>query len=358
NEQPDPALLLAAAGDHFLGLQIKCAQCHDHPFHEWTQDEFWGMTAMFGRVRLKGRFQNARELEHLLTDADVDPKEMVRMNGIDYPPQLPNGKIAIPDPVTPGQTLRTVTATFLDGSQPKLPEKGNYRVEFARWVTAKENPYFAKAAVNRLWAHFFGRGIVASIENLHPDNPPSHPMLLDLLAEEFKSSDYDVKHIIRCIMHTRAYQRRSVARTGNEKYGHLLPHVAVKPLDSFALVDSLWTALRRTPPSGSRRREAAEAFDTRLAGSDPTKYTHSIPQVLQMMNAKEHADNASIQAVTRNREPAEAVEQLYLAVLARRPTKVEAVEMLEFVEQAADPRTAYGDVFWVLLNSAEFLVNH
>jgi hypothetical protein len=96
NEQPDPALLVAAAGDYFLGLQVKCAQCHDHPFHEWTQDEFWGLAAMFGRVRLKGQSQNGREVEHLVTDADVDPKEMVRMNGIQYADQLPGGKIEIP----------------------------------------------------------------------------------------------------------------------------------------------------------------------------------------------------------------------------------------------------------------------
>lgn len=360
NEQPDAALLVAAAGDYFLGLQIKCAQCHDHPFHEWTQEEFWGLAAMFGRVRLKGQSNNGRELEHLVTDADVDPKEMVRMNGIQYPEQLPGGTIVIPDPVDPDKNLGTVSAAFLGGERPALPEKGNYRRDFAAWVTAKENPYFARATVNRLWAHFFGRGIVEPIDNLHPDNEPTHPEVLQLLAEEFKNSDYDLQHLVRCITHTRAYARTSRPVDGNDDDRKLLSHMAVKPLDSYALVDSLWVALQRTPPTGSRRRESAEVFDTRLPGGDPTRYTHSIPQVLKMMNSNEHlgANGPAVQTVTRGKSAPEAIEHLYLAVLARRPTEAESRQMLAYAEQVGDQRQAYGDIFWVLLNSAEFLINH
>jgi chemotaxis protein histidine kinase CheA len=358
NEQPDPALLVAAAGDYFLGLQVKCAQCHDHPFHEWSQEQFWGMAAMFGRVRLKGQINNGREVEHLLTDADVDPKEMVRMNGIQYADQLPGGKIEIPDPVNPGEVIATVSATLLDGSQPKLPEKGNYRRDFAAWLTAKENPYFARATVNRLWAHFFGRGIVEPIDNLHPDNKPTHPELLDLLADEFKRSDYDVKHLVRCITLSRAYQRTSRPVAGNDDDKTLVSHMAVKPLDSYALVESLWTALSRAPMTGTRRRDAAAEFDTRLPGGDPTKYTHSIPQVLKLMNSKDHLSNPTIQNVTRGKPVDEAIEHLYLAVLARRPSAEESAEMVEYVKQLESEAQGYAEVYWVLLNSAEFLVNH
>ncbi len=360
NEQPDPSLLLAAAGDYFLGLQIKCAQCHDHPFHEWTQDEFWGMASMFGRVRLKGRFQNARELEHHVTDNYVPLAEMVRMNGSKYADQIAGGKIEIPDPVNPGEVLKTVSADFLGGAQPDLPEKGNYRRHFAAWVTSKDNPYFARATVNRLWAHFFGRGIVEAIENLHPDNKPSHPEVLELLVEEFRSSDFDIKHIVRCITHTKAWQRTSRPIADNKGDGTLLSHMAVKPLDSYALVDSLWVALRRTPPTGSRRVDEALKFDTRLPGGDPTKYTHSIPQVLKLMNSRDHAgvNGATVQTVTRNRSREEAIAHLYLAVLSRHPTASESKDMLAYVDSSKDERQGYGDIFWVLLNSAEFLVNH
>ena len=266
NEQPDPALLLGAAGDYFLGLQIQCVQCHDHPFHEWKHDEFWSMAAMFGRVRLKGQIQNNRELEYLVTDNDVDLQDLVRMKGIKYADQSTGGKIEVPDPVNAGQSLRTVAAQFLGGAQPQLPEKGNYRTAFAAWVTAKENPYFARATVNRVWAHFFGRGIVEPIVNLHPDNEPSHPELLDLLTEEFKQSDYDLKHLVRCITGSRAYQRSSKPVTGNESDDRLFSHMTVKPLDSYVLIDSLAVALRRTGPDKGRRRDEAALFDTRLPG--------------------------------------------------------------------------------------------
>lgn len=360
NEQPDAALLVGAAGDLFLGLQIKCAQCHDHPFHEWTQNEFWSLAAMFGRVRLKGQSNNGRELEHLVTDADVDPKEMVRMNGIKYPDQLTGGKIAIPDPVEPRKTLGIVSAAFLGGEQPQLPEKGNYRRDFAAWVTSKDNPYFARATVNRLWSHFFGRGIVEPIDNLHPDNEPTHPKVLDLLAKEFKNTDYDLQYLIRCITRTKAYGRTSKPLEGNLDDKRLLSHMAVKPLDSFSQVDSLWVALRRAPPDKSRRRDAAAVFDTRLPSGDPRKYTHSIPQVLKMMNSRDHVgtNGSTVQTVTRGKSAEEAIAHLYLAVLARRPSTAESQEMLAYVKQLGDERQAYADIFWVLLNSAEFVLNH
>lgn len=359
NEQPDPALLLGAVGDHFLGLQIQCAQCHDHPFHEWQMGEFWSMAAMLGRVRLKGEIQNARDLEHLVTDADVDPKELLRMNGIKYAEQMTGGRIGIPDPVNAGEVLRTVSARFLDGVEPKLPEKGNYRQDFARWVVAKENPYFARATVNRIWSHFFGRGIVEPILNLHPDNAPAHPDVLDLLADEFKRADYDVKHLVRCITLTQTYRRSCKRVPGNEQDDKLFSHMAVKPLDSYVLIDALSVALRRTPQTGQQRRDAAAAFDTRLPGSDPQKYTHSIPQVLKLMNTRDYSEvNAMVNTVTNGKSTADGITHLYLALLARRPTEVESAEMLAYVNALDNPRQGLADVYWVLLNSAEFLVNH
>lgn len=360
NETPDPALLLGAAGDYFLGLQIQCAQCHDHPFHEWKHAEFWSMAAMFGRVRLKGKSgANGRELEHLVTDDDVAPSEMVQMKGVKYPEQLAGGKIGIPDPVNAGEILRTVSAKFLDESQPQLPEKGNYRRAFAQWVTAKENPYFARATVNRLWSHFFGRGIVEPILNLHPDNQPAHPDLLDLLADEFKRSDYDLKHLVRCITSSQAYQRSSKPVPGNREDNKYFSHMGVKPLDSYVLIDSLAVVLGRTPAEGKKRRENAELFDTRLPGGDPRHYTHSIPQVMLLMNTKDHVEkNKTVQTVTSGKSTDAAIEHLYLAVLARRPTPTETTEMVQYVNELGNPGQGFADVFWVLLNSAEFLVNH
>ena len=205
NNQPDPPAIFASAGEMFMGLQIKCAQCHDHPFVEgWSQDDFWAMTAMFSRVRLKGN-SVYRALEYELTDEDVAEKELFRAGGgVKYPPPLPSGQIAIPDPTDETKTLKTISARLLDGTTPKLPAKGFYRKDFARWLTATDNPYFAKAMVNRLWGHFFARGLAQPIAHMNPDNGPTHPEVLSALEQEFKLSGYDLKHLVRCIVGTQA----------------------------------------------------------------------------------------------------------------------------------------------------------
>jgi hypothetical protein len=360
NEQPDPALLVSAAGDYFLGLQIQCAQCHDHPYHEWKHADFWGMAAMFGRTRvLKGSPSQNRNVEYVVTDDDVSQRDIFRTMGIEYPDQLPGGRIGIPDPVNAGKVLQTVSARFLDATEPKLPERGNQRRAFAEWVTAKENPYFARATVNRIWAHFFGRGLVEPILNMHPDNEPTHPDVLELLADEFRRTDYDLKHLVRCLTLSRAYQRSSKPVAGNEQDTKYASHMAVKPLDSFVLIDSLAAVLGRQQTDVQRRRDDAALYDTRLPGGDPTKYTHSIPQVLRLMNSRDHADlNGPAQQAAGGKPLPEAIVELYLAVLARRPSETETKQMVDYVTTLGDNRRGLADVYWVLLNSAEFLVNH
>jgi hypothetical protein len=362
NNQPDPPAIFSSAGEMFMGLQIKCAQCHDHPFVEgWSQDDFWSMTAMFSRVRLRGN-SVYRALEYELTDDDVDEKQLFRAGGgVKYPPPLPSGQIAIPDPTDETKTLKTISAKYLDGNTPALPEKGFYRKEFAKWLTSKDNPYFARAMVNRLWGHFFARGLVQPIAHMNPDNKPSHPEILDSLEGEFKKSGYDLKHLIRCIVNSRTYQRSSRPSDQNINDKEFYSHMAVKTLEADALFDSLTVAIGRRPMSDNRRQTYKDLFDTRLPEVDPGKFTHSIPQVLRMMNAREYNDASSIVSVATNgKEPAEAISGLFLAALARRPNETESKNMLKYVseEAAKDKRQAYADVYWVLINSAEFLVNH
>jgi hypothetical protein len=350
----------AASGEMFMGLQIKCAQCHDHPFvSNWSQDDFWTMAAMFSRVRLKGT-SIYRALEYELTDEDVEEKELFRAGGgIKYPPPLPSGMIAIPDPTDETKTLRTVSAKFLDGVAPALPEKGFYRQGFANWLTSSENPYFARAAVNRLWDHLFARGLVDPVAHMNSDNDPTHPEVLAELESEFKRSGYDLKHLARCIVGSRAYQRSSRPLDENIDDKKLYSHMAVKTLEADALYDSLTVAIGRKPNTDNRRQAFKDLFDTRLPDVDPGKFTHSIPQILRMMNAREYNDASSIVgAATNGKEPAEAVAGLFLAALSRRPSEEETKTMINYVDEGEDKRTAYGDVYWVLINSAEFLVNH
>ena len=360
NNQPNPPDILAASGEMFMGLQIKCAQCHDHPFvDDWSQDDFWGMAAMFSRVRLKGS-SIYRALEYELTDNEVEEKELFRVGGgIKYPPPLPNGQIAIPDPTDETKTIKTVSARYLDGNTPKLPEKGFYRRDFANWLTSKENPYFARAMVNRLWGHFFARGLVHPIAAMNHQNEPTHPEVLSLLENEFKQSGFDLKHLIRCIVLSRTYQRSSRPTKENIADKTLYSHMAIKTLESDALLDSLTVAIGRPLMNDNRRQSYKELFDTRLPDVDPGKFTHSIPQVLRMMNAREYNDASTVIAKTTNGKPTEAaIENLYLAALARKPTELETKNMKSFVDEAENTREAYADVYWVLINSAEFLVNH
>lgn len=359
NNQPNPPDIVAATGEMFMGIQLACAQCHDHPFVEdWSMDDFWAMSALFSRTRLRGS-SVYRALEYEITDKDVPEKELFRMGGVKYPPPLPGGQIAVPDPTDETKTLKTIRAKYLDESVPELTEKGFYRAEFASWLTSKENPYFARATVNRLWAHFFARGLVAPVADMSPENEATHPEILDALEAGFKESDYDLKFLVRAITGSSAYQRTSRPLDDNIDDKELYSHMAVKTLEADALFDSLTVAIGRTPMSDNRRQQYKDLFDTRLPEVDPGKFTHSIPQVLRMMNGREYNDASSlIGTVTNGKETPQAIEGLFLAALARRPREDELARMQKYVEESGNPRTGYADVYWVLINSAEFLVNH
>lgn len=359
NEQPNPPDIVAAVGEMFLGLQIKCAQCHDHPFvEEWSQDDFWGTAALFSRVRMKGS-SVYRALEYEVTDQDVEEKELFRVGGgVKYPPPLPGGQIAIPDPTNEGEVIKTINAKYLDGADPKLPERGFYRRDFAEWLTSTDNPYFARAMVNRLWSHFFARGLVNPVASMNSQNEASHPEVLNVLAAEFRNSGYDLKHVIRCIVGTNAYQRSSRPLDENIDDKTLFSHMAVKTLEADALLDSLTVAIGR-PPITNRRETYKDLFDTRLPDVDPGKFTHSIPQILRMMNAREYNDASSIvSTATNGKELPEAIDNLFLAALSRHANAEETARMTTYINQTEDKRSAYADVYWVLINSAEFQINH
>jgi hypothetical protein len=313
---------------------------------------------MFGRARLKGT-SVYRALEYVVTDEDVAEKELFRMGGMKYPPPLTGGRIAVPDPTDETKTLKTVSAMFLDETVPELSETGFYRREFAEWLTSKDNPYFARATVNRLWAHFFARGLVKPIADMSPHNEATHPEILTALEDGFRQSGYDLKFIIRGITGSEAYQRSSRPLDTNAQDKELYSHMAVKTLEADSLYDSLTVAIGRSPVLNNRRQIYKDLFDTRLPEVDPGKFTHSIPQVLRIMNASEYNDaSAVVGTVTNGKARPDAVAGLFLAALARRPGTEESARMVKYVEEADDPRKAYADVYWVLINSAEFLVNH
>src|SRR5262249_31349428 len=223
---------------------LKCAECHKHrgayTVRHWKHSDLWAMAAFFSRLRNKsGERGNGVTARTILTEADVPKNAALSDNSFPAPrPILPGGKMEVPDPQNATKFLpEPVQARFLEGDEAELPPDGPYRPEFAAWMTSPQNPYFSRALVNRLWAHFFRRGLVNPIDQMHVGNDPSHPELLAELAEEFAASGFDLQHLIRGIAKSQTYQRTSRVLPGNKSDQQWLSHMAVKPLRPEVLFD-------------------------------------------------------------------------------------------------------------------------
>jgi hypothetical protein len=311
----------------FLGIRMNCAQCHNHPFVGLKRKDYWGMAAFFTQISRRPGFG-------LIETADVRLQT-----------KLP-------------ESAQVVPARFLGGAQPKLETGKPFRPVLAQWLTARDNPYFARAKVNRIWAHLFGRGIVHPFDDMHEENPPSHPKLLQSLTDEFVASGYDVKHLIRAICQSDAYQRSSWPRDQKASDPEWLAHRPIRVLTPWQLFDSLQRlALVPAESKGKKdlRREFVKFFDSD-GEPNPFAYERGIPQALRLMNATRH--ETLLSQVVAQQTPARVIERMYLTILGRRPASAETERMLAHVQRAGgDLRQGYSDVLWVLLQSSEFTTN-
>jgi hypothetical protein len=337
----------------FLGVRLECAQCHNHPFTSYKRNEYWGMAQFFMKVRLTANPQMAQK-------KGISP-------GIVEGGKAKGKKKGLPE------SARIVPARFLQGEEPKLSPTEPARPVLAKWLVSPDNPFFARAMVNRLWGHFFGRGLVNPVDDMHADNPASHPELLVALGEQFKQSGFNVKYLVRAIVNSQTYQRTSRPHGGNAGDIELFSHMVVRALTPEQLYDSL-TAVVGQPARGAvpqkkgigkkgpfGPRDQFVAFFRVEGGGDPLEYQAGIPQALRLMNAPLLNNTGPVvtQAVTRGGgAPARVVEQLYLAILSRRPTPEEVQRRVAYVRSQSDARAAYGDLAWALLNSSEFAFNH
>jgi hypothetical protein len=335
--------IAASASRFFLGVQVQCAQCHDHPFSHWKQREFWSLAAFFdtsapGVATLKATSGSSNAIQIPDTDITVEP-------------------------------------AYLDGTQPDWTSGADKRALLAGWMTQADNPYFAKAAINRLWDHFLGRGFVHPVDDLDPANPPSHPQLLEEMSRQFVLHGYDLKYVIRAIMQSRAYQLTSRSAGTAEDDLPYFARMPVRRMTSDQLFQSIVQATgfrepRRLARPGAPLPEmatAADAFRSRFADSavPRTEAETSILQALALMNGKLTSDATDLQssetllAVTEAPflDVPEQVEMLFMATLSRQPTVEESQELVTYV-QAGDSKSSLADVFWALLNSAEFALNH
>lgn len=346
-----PENLAASVSRIFLGAKLECAQCHDHPFNSYSRDQFWQLAAFFG---------------------EFTPVAAVKS---DAGPNFPHSDtIRMTIPGTP----RTVTATFFDGSEPEWSADRSPRRELADWITSPRNPYFARNFANRIWAHFLGTGIIDPVDDPSEANPPSHPELLREMSLALVDSGFDQRVVIRAVMASKAYNRTSKQTHPSQADPRHFARVSVRGLTSNQIYDSFLAATgqrasaqRGQPFFNPNDPSGAAAFSAQFARGTgkATEAETSILQALLMMNGQATAnqtslDNSSTLAAVLDApflDTPKRVEALFLSALARKPTADEAEKFTSYVERggpSGDKDKALADVFWVLLNSTEFLFNH
>lgn len=345
-----PENVAGATARALLGLRLECAQCHaDRSGGTWTREQFWEYAAFFSRLpvpRVDGnRAQNVTDIS-------------------DGPP-----RIKLPE------SDKSISAKHLDGADLGWKTGANPMAVLGEWVTRADNPWFARAAVNRVWHHFFGVGLVDPVDGFGAaDNAPSHPELLDELTRAFVAHKYDLKFLMRVIVGTKAYQRTSRQTHPSQADPRAFARMPVRALSAEQLFDSLVEATGYQPPAeNTAANPIGPATSPRATflgkfqshPDQPLTTSTSIQQALFLMNGQLTATaggqetGRNLAAVTGGKgELADKVSDLFLLVLSRKPTDAEAKRLAKFVADATDRSAAFADVFWVLLNSTEFAVNH
>ena len=347
-----PENLATATSRAFLGVRLDCAQCHDHPFDQWTQDQFWNLAAFYSG------FEN-----------NTDNGELAMMM---VPSEQASQSILIPG------TERTVPAIFLTGSEPNWSNKeATARELLADWIVDQKNPWFAKMAVNRLWAGFFGQGLVDPIDDFSENNPSALPKVLDLLAEDFQSHGYQLDRTIRIITATKAYQLSSRKSDDSQDDPDLFARSALRGLtpeqffDSLAEATGFYQPYRSDNPFVIQQNTPRSRFLNLFRTTDRSSLERqtTVLQALAMMNgdfvndATSVEDSVTMKAITLfpGMNEAQKVEALYLATVSRKPEPKQlerALKHITAMKKSEATEAGFADVFWVLLNSSEFLLNH
>jgi hypothetical protein len=341
----------------FLGVRLQCARCHHHPFEKWSQDDYYGMAAFFVRLGTK----NSQEFGIFGRETVV----FLRPSGEQSHPR--KGGVIPPHP--------------LDGS--KMDDPFDRRRQLAEWLTARDNPFFARNLVNRFWGYLMGRGLVEPLDDMRATNPASNPELLDALAKDFVQHKFDLKHLLATIMMSRAYQLSATASPGNSADANNIHYArfAVKRLPAEVIADALDFATGTQEkyqglPLGTR---AIQLPDTRVRsflmdvfGRPPRQVTcecerttqPNIAQALHLLNGdflnrKIAASTGRIKKLVQAKTPLpQIIEELYLTTVSRPPRPDELTKAQGWIGSATTPKEGAQDLLWALLNSREFLFNH
>ncbi len=337
----------------FLGIRLQCARCHHHPYERWSQDDYYGLAGFFTRLGRK----SFGEPPPYYAASSVTTGEINPRTGKTPEPKYPDGP----------------TATFAPEDDP--------RHALVDWMARPDNPFFARALVNRLWGHFLGRGLFHEVDDQRDSNPPSNPELLDALAKDFIRHRFDVKHVIRTILNSRVYQLSSEPTPDNRMDRQNFARYYARRMLAEVFFDAVNQATG-TKANFSGMAAGARAVDLphegfgsyfldtfdrprRVTGCECERSTGAtLAQVLLLANSDEvenklrAGDGLVAKLVKAKKATPAIVEELYLTAYARRPTKAEREKATAYVGKQANRQQALEDVLWVILNSKEFMFNH
>jgi hypothetical protein len=358
----------------FMGLSIGCAKCHNHPLEKWTNDQYYAMANMFARVRSKGWGGDTRDGDSGRTVFVLDRGELI---------QPLTGKPQLPAP--------------LDGKPLDANDPSDRRIALADWLCSPDNPYFTRAIVNRVWAAYFGMGIVNAVDDLRASNPPSNPQLMDSLCKELIANKYDLKHLMKVILNSETYQRSSLTTEINQKdkkyFSHYYPRRLMAEVihDAIADVTAVSTVFDKVEFLGGDKKptkfyakgtKAIQLFDSSVESSFLKTFGRnqrritcecersdepSIIQVLNLnngdlLNSKLSAKDGIVDLWIEkySEDPSSLVESAFLRCLCRLPTSEEKAALSKELAAATsdDRRVIMEDLLWSLLTSREFLFNH
>lgn len=352
----DPKVSMEKTSQVFLGVRMVCAQCHDHPFEQWTQNQYYQLSAFFASVGLKPGYESGDEVLYLRRD-DYEVKHP--RTGLGMKPQY----------------------LIASAGAPPIPTEGDRREALVDWLTSKSNPFFAKAIANRLWSYFTGKGIIDPVDDIRASNPPSNEALLTALTKDLTDHNFDLQHLIRTIVNSRTYQASIDTNEWNADDKINFSHAVPRRLSAEQLADALALA------TGSRQKFAEVPEDMKAqdlpdphVGKDgfldlfgrPQRESAcecerrtelSLPQALNLVNGGDIANAVNdpkgriAKAITAGVSDRDLVEEMYLAALSRLPNGKEFDQAATFLRSGTSRAARAQDLMWALVNSKAFLFN-
>lgn len=336
----------------FMGMRIQCAQCHNHPFDRWTQDDYYSFAAFFSQIGRKGG-EDYRETI-IFNSGGGDVRHVV------------DGRVMPPK--------------FLGGDVADVAGKDR-RVVMANWLASPANPYFASNFANRVWQHFFGAGIIEPVDDVRISNPASNPELLQELANKFTAYKYDFKQLVRDICRSHAYQRSTKRNESNMTDELNFAHANLRRIKGETLLDCISQVTNTKDkfpglPLGARAMQIADGTTStyfletfgrakrETVCSCEVKMEPTLSQALHLLNGETVNDKIKTGGllaklvIVDKLPPLEVVDRLYIATLCRKPTPQELEGLKPLFPEGSDPKQSLEDIFWALLNSREFLFNH